>query len=135
AGAHRGVGHVSRVRDLAHRRGDVSRDDGHSVARGRLARAALPVPRCMSAARSAAFVRSFRAIGLEGEARAVAPVPSNPFFWPTERERFMNRFTRMLWAVALSLAALAWTQPVLAQDNTIDTIKKRGKLVVGFGSF
>ena len=47
----------------------------------------------------------------------------------------MNRFRRILWAAAVSLLAIAWTQPVLAQDNTIYTIKKRGKMIVGFGSF
>lgn len=47
----------------------------------------------------------------------------------------MNRFARIFAAAALSLAALAWVQPSLAQNNTIDTIKKRGKMIVGFGSF
>ena len=47
----------------------------------------------------------------------------------------MNHFKRMLGVAALLLTALAWTPPAFAQDNTIDTIKKRGKLQVGFGSF
>ncbi len=47
----------------------------------------------------------------------------------------MNRLKRILGAAALLLTALAWTPHVLAQDNTIDAIKKRGKLQVGFGSF
>lgn len=48
----------------------------------------------------------------------------------------MNHFKRMLGIAALGLLALTWTAPVLSQqDNMIDTIKKRGKLQVGFGSF
>ena len=47
----------------------------------------------------------------------------------------MNGMRRALGAAALMLLAVVWAQPVLAQDNGIDTIKKRGKLQVGFGSF
>lgn len=48
----------------------------------------------------------------------------------------MNQFRRMLGLVALLLMTLVWSQPVLAQqDNMIESIKKRGKLHVGFGSF
>ncbi len=47
----------------------------------------------------------------------------------------MNHVRRILCATALLLTALAWTPHAFAQDNTIDTIKKKGKLAVGFGSF
>src|SRR3982751_2560647 len=52
------------------------------------------------------------------------------------KESSMNHFKRMLGVAALLLTALVWTPHAFAQqDNTIDTIKKRGKLQVGFGSF
>lgn len=48
----------------------------------------------------------------------------------------MKYFKRLLGVVALSLATVLASQPALAQqDNLIDTIKKRGKLNVGFGTF
>ena len=47
----------------------------------------------------------------------------------------MNHFKRMLALVALASLPLLWLQPALAQENMVDTIKKRGKLIVGFGSF
>ncbi|MBC7608658.1 MAG: transporter substrate-binding domain-containing protein [Polaromonas sp.] len=47
----------------------------------------------------------------------------------------MNNLRRILGVAALSLMTLAWAPHAIAQDNTIDTIKKRGKLQVGFGSF
>ena len=47
----------------------------------------------------------------------------------------MNRFKRMLGIAAMLLAALVWVQPAGAEENLIDTIKKRGKLQVGFASF
>jgi len=36
---------------------------------------------------------------------------------------------------AVAAAAVSFTQPVFAQDNMLDTIKKRGKLQVGFATF
>lgn len=47
----------------------------------------------------------------------------------------MGVFRRILTVFSLMLLALVWSAPALAQDNMIDTIKKRGKLMVGFGSF
>lgn len=47
----------------------------------------------------------------------------------------MNRFKRMLGIATMLFTALAWVQPVSAQENLVDTIKKRGKLQVGFSSF
>ena len=48
----------------------------------------------------------------------------------------MKFVTRMFAVASLLLVPLVWSHQALAQqDNTIDTIKKRGKLVVGFGSF
>ncbi len=47
----------------------------------------------------------------------------------------MNHLRRILGVAALLLTALVWTPQAFAQDNTIDAIKKRGKLAVGFGSF
>ena len=47
----------------------------------------------------------------------------------------MNQLRRILGAAVLMLTALAFAPHALAQDNTIDGIKKRGKLQVGFGSF
>ena len=47
----------------------------------------------------------------------------------------MSHFKRMLALGALALLPLLWLQPALAQENMVDTIKKRGKLMVGFGSF
>ena len=37
--------------------------------------------------------------------------------------------------LAVAAAAVSFTQPVSAQDNMLDTIKKRGKLQVGFATF
>lgn len=48
----------------------------------------------------------------------------------------MKLVTRILAITSVVLLPLLWSHPASAQqDNTIDTIKKRGKLVVGFGSF
>ncbi|MEO7243232.1 MAG: transporter substrate-binding domain-containing protein [Variovorax sp.] len=47
----------------------------------------------------------------------------------------MNQFRRILGAAAVSLFAIACAPHALAQDNMVDTIKQRGKLQVGFGSF
>jgi len=47
----------------------------------------------------------------------------------------MNLYKRVLGAVAVSLLAVAWVPQAVAQDNLVDTIKKRGKMQVGFGSF
>lgn len=48
----------------------------------------------------------------------------------------MNRLKRLIGLATLLALPLLLTQPVFAQqDNTIDTIKKRGRLQVGFGSF
>ena len=47
----------------------------------------------------------------------------------------MNPWKRMFGIAAVSLMALAWVQPVQAQESQVDTIKKRGKLQVGIGSF
>ena len=48
----------------------------------------------------------------------------------------MISFRRILALGSVSLLALAWAAPAPAQqDNMIDTIKKRGKLQVAFGSF
>ncbi len=47
----------------------------------------------------------------------------------------MKWMGKLLGMVALAAAALAFTQPVLAQDSSIDAIKKRGKLQVGFATF
>ena len=47
----------------------------------------------------------------------------------------MKLLTRVLGVFALTLATLLTSQPSLAQDNSIDTIKKRGKLQVGFATF
>lgn len=49
---------------------------------------------------------------------------------------FTGRFKLVSGALVLLLASLMGTQAALAQqDNLIDSIKKRGKLQVGFGSF
>ena len=47
----------------------------------------------------------------------------------------MRLFNRILGGFALALAALLGSQAALAQDNMVDTIKKRGKLQVGFATF
>lgn len=47
----------------------------------------------------------------------------------------MGLFKRILALASLSLLVLGWSAPALAQDNMVDTIMKRGKLQVGFGSF
>lgn len=48
----------------------------------------------------------------------------------------MKFFNRVLTVFALLLATLVSVPPALAQqDNLIDTVKKRGKLNVGFGTF
>ncbi|MES2977338.1 MAG: transporter substrate-binding domain-containing protein [Pseudomonadota bacterium] len=47
----------------------------------------------------------------------------------------MNIFKRLLGVSAIVMMGLIWSQPAVAQENLIDTIKKRGKLQVGFGSF
>ncbi len=48
----------------------------------------------------------------------------------------MNHFKRILGVVALSLATIVASQPAFAQqDNMVDTIKKRGRLHVGFATF
>ena len=47
----------------------------------------------------------------------------------------MKWMGKLLGMFALAAAALAFTQPVLAQDSSIDAIKKRGKLQVGFATF
>lgn len=47
----------------------------------------------------------------------------------------MNNFKRVLGAIAVTLMAMTWAPHALAQDNMVDSIKKRGKLQVGFGSF
>jgi len=47
----------------------------------------------------------------------------------------MGIFRRLLTVASLMLLALVWSAPTHAQDNLIDTIKKRGKLTVGFGTF
>jgi polar amino acid transport system substrate-binding protein len=51
------------------------------------------------------------------------------------KEPLMNLLTRILGASAVLLTTLVWTPHAFAQDNTIDAIKQRGKLQVGFGSF
>jgi len=51
------------------------------------------------------------------------------------KEIEMVFFKRILAVASLALLAVTWSAPVLAQDNLVDTIKKRGKLLVGFGSF
>jgi polar amino acid transport system substrate-binding protein len=47
----------------------------------------------------------------------------------------MKIWKRVVGVVTLSLGALALVQPAQAQDNLVDTIKKRGKLQVGIGAF
>ena len=47
----------------------------------------------------------------------------------------MKLLGKLLGLLALSVAAIAFSQPVFAQDNMVDTIKKRGKLQVGFATF
>lgn len=47
----------------------------------------------------------------------------------------MKRWGKWIGMMALAFAAVAVSQPVMAQDNLVDTIKKRGKLQVGFGTF
>ncbi len=47
----------------------------------------------------------------------------------------MKIFTRVLGVAALALATIVASQPSIAQDNMVDTIKKRGALRVGFATF
>ena len=48
----------------------------------------------------------------------------------------MDRIKRMLGVAAVALLGLVLSAPAAAQDNTLlDGIKKRGRLMVGFGSF
>lgn len=48
----------------------------------------------------------------------------------------MNRIKRLLGLLAICVLALGWAAPAQAQDNNlVETIKKRGKMMVGFGSF
>lgn len=47
----------------------------------------------------------------------------------------MKNWKQLLGVGAMLLTALAWSPAAQAQDNTVDAIKKRGKLQVGFGSF
>ncbi len=47
----------------------------------------------------------------------------------------MKLLGKLLGVLALSGAVIAFSQPAFAQDNLVDTIKKRGKLQVGFATF
>ena len=48
----------------------------------------------------------------------------------------MKQLTRIFGLAAVGLAALAWVAPAFSQqENLVDSIKKRGKLQVGIGSF
>ena len=47
----------------------------------------------------------------------------------------MKFFARTLGVFALALATVLASQPSVAQDVTVDTIKKRGNLRVGFATF
>jgi polar amino acid transport system substrate-binding protein len=47
----------------------------------------------------------------------------------------MHSLKKLLGVGAMLLTALAWSPAAQAQENMVDTIKKRGKLQVGFGSF
>ena len=48
----------------------------------------------------------------------------------------MKQLTRIFGLAAFGLAALAWVAPAFSQqENLVDSIKKRGKLQVGIGSF
>ncbi|MFN0187004.1 MAG: transporter substrate-binding domain-containing protein [Aquabacterium sp.] len=47
----------------------------------------------------------------------------------------MKILKRTFGALALALLAAAWATPAAAQENLVDTIKKRGRMQVGFGSF
>lgn len=47
----------------------------------------------------------------------------------------MKSWKQVVGLVTLSLGALAFIQPVQAQDNLVETIRKRGKLQVGIGAF
>lgn len=47
----------------------------------------------------------------------------------------MKIFTRILGVAALALATVVASQPSIAQENMVDTIKKRGSLRVGFATF
>jgi len=47
----------------------------------------------------------------------------------------MKLFTRALGIFALAFASLLASQPAAAQENMLDTIKKRGNLKVGFATF
>jgi polar amino acid transport system substrate-binding protein len=51
------------------------------------------------------------------------------------KENRMKLTQRLLGAAAVALLSLTWVAPASAQENLVDTIKKRGKLQVGFGSF
>ena len=46
----------------------------------------------------------------------------------------MKNWKKLLGVGAMLLGALAWSPASQAQDNSVDAIKKRGKLQVGFGS-
>ena len=47
----------------------------------------------------------------------------------------MKLVKRAMGVFVLALASLLVAQPIFAQDNMVDTIKKRGRLQVGFSSF
>jgi len=47
----------------------------------------------------------------------------------------MKLFKRTLGIFAMALASLLAAQPTIAQENMVDTIKKRGNLKVGFATF
>ena len=47
----------------------------------------------------------------------------------------MNMTRKLLGMLALAVGVLFLTDVAVAQENLVDTIKKRGKLQVGFGSF
>ena len=47
----------------------------------------------------------------------------------------MKLWKRVLGAAAVALLSMTWIAPAQAQENLVDTIKKRGKLQVGIGAF
>ena len=47
----------------------------------------------------------------------------------------MKLVKRAMGVFVLALASLLVAQPIFAQDNMVDTIKKRGNLRVGFATF
>ena len=47
----------------------------------------------------------------------------------------MKNWKQLLGVGAMLLTALAWSPAAQAQDNSVDAVKKRGQLQVGFGSF